>query len=195
MSFVNQVLSEETYTKESVSHQKNPYLDVVAPNSFTKKRSKVMYGLVLLGSLSVIVFGQIIMNIALSSAAYELDALMQQEVMLQRQKQVLAQEINSLSSPQNLATQAHNLGMVSNNNLTYIRLSDGAVLGVPITGSVTSPPVFEGSESLVPNAQLQQNQNPPSSVGPLAPVAPPNDPGEVQPPQNAGPNIPAPVTR
>lgn len=97
----------------------------------------------------VIIAAQLCLSILQTSDAYELDSLWLQKRDLSRVERVLQQNIESLSSPQNLAENAQSLGMVQNVQPTYLRLSDAAILGSG--GSATE---IAGVNS-VPNITLE----------------------------------------
>ncbi|MEN9603919.1 MAG: hypothetical protein RL545_608, partial [Actinomycetota bacterium] len=63
---------------------------------------------------------------------------------------------NSLSSNQNLVNVAHSLGMVSNVNPVFLRLSDGSVIGKPRRAQANERTV---STNLVPNAAMTTGTN------------------------------------
>jgi hypothetical protein len=66
----------------------------------------------------------------------------------------VSEDLNRVSSPQNLAANANALGMVSNSNPAYLRLSDGAVLGAPVPANGAAGTVTGGQGNLVPNSLL-----------------------------------------
>ncbi|RRD36041.1 hypothetical protein EII31_00120 [Leucobacter sp. OH2974_COT-288] len=106
----------------------------------------------LVGALAVCFIGaQMVISNLTSKGAYELDALKKQERDTLRVERVLAQNALALTSPQNLADNARSLGMVENIAPSYLRLSDGVILGAPST-EVAPRPVA----NLVPNATLHQ---------------------------------------
>jgi hypothetical protein len=73
---------------------------------------------------------------------------------LQRSYQAATEDLNRVSSPQHLADAANALGMVSNSNPVYLRLSDGAILGTPTPAAATAGTVTGGQGNLVPNSLL-----------------------------------------
>jgi hypothetical protein len=77
----------------------------------------------------VIIAAQLCLSILQTSDAYKLDSLKVQQRDTERVERVLQQNVESLSSPQNLAENAKALGMVQNVQPAYLRLSDGKVLG------------------------------------------------------------------
>lgn len=101
-------------------------------------------------SIVVGIFGaQLGLSIAVSEGAYEARALELEQRDLLRVERVLSQNVDKLSSPQNLAENALQLGMVQNSTPATLRLSDGAVLGAL---NVSTSEVQSNS---VPNATLE----------------------------------------
>ncbi|QZY51875.1 hypothetical protein [Leucobacter tenebrionis] len=111
--------------------------------------SPLLGGLVAVGVVLVILATQLGLSIAISQGAYEARALEVEQRDLARVERVLAQNVDKLSSPQNLAENAAALGMVQNARPATLRLSDGAVLGA--LESQTS----EVRGNLVPNSTLE----------------------------------------
>ncbi len=79
----------------------------------------------------VVVVLQLLISVALAGGAYQVEGLQAQKDAALRSQTAAAQALVSVQSPQYLAKQAATLGMVSNSNAVFLRLSDGAVLGVP----------------------------------------------------------------
>jgi hypothetical protein len=87
----------------------------------------------------------------ISQGAYELAQLKQERRELATTSDILASQVDSLSSMQNLSNAAHGLGMVANTNPVFLRLDDQKVIGKPkaayaVDGNVAS--------NMVPNAML-----------------------------------------
>ena len=87
----------------------------------------------------------------ISQGAYELAQLKQERRDLATTSDILAAEVDSLSSMQNLANAAHGLGMVSNTNPVFLRLADQKVIGKPKAAYSADGHV---SSNMVPNAML-----------------------------------------
>jgi hypothetical protein len=111
--------------------------------------SPLIGGLVAVGVILVILATQLGLSIAISQGAYEARALEIEQRDLARVERVLAQHVDKLSSPQNLAENAAALGMVQNSRPATLRLSDGAVLGA------LDSPTSEVRGNLVPNSTLE----------------------------------------
>lgn len=110
--------------------------------------SPLIAALTCVGIVLGIFAAQLGLSIAVSQGAYEARALELEQRDLMRVERVLAQNVDKLSSPQNLAENAVGLGMVQNATPATLRLSDNKVLGS--LDSRTSAV----QDNLVPNATL-----------------------------------------
>lgn len=93
------------------------------------RRPRLWYGIVALAGALLIGAAQMSLSILTTQTSYELSALSAQQRDLGYQKQMLYDEVAGLSSPQYLAANAAALGMVIDESPSYLRLSDGAILG------------------------------------------------------------------
>jgi hypothetical protein len=130
------------------------HLEVVTTRSQRRARPRTLYAITAVSALLVIVVAQLLLSIGVSQGAYQLSSLQTEQTTLQRSYQAASEDLNRLTSPQNLAANANALGMVSNSNPAYLRLSDGAVLGAPVAANGAAGTVTGGQGNLVPNAQL-----------------------------------------
>ncbi len=127
-----------------------PLRPAEAPRPAARRRPRVMAGaLTAVGVILAIMAAQLGLSILVSQGAYEVRALQVEERDLSRVQSVLKQNLEKLSSPQNLAENATALGMVQNSQPATLRLSSGAVLGSLETR--TSEPL----KNTVPNATLE----------------------------------------
>jgi len=121
-----------------------------APEPARRAKPRLAYAVIALGGVALIAAAQLLLSIAVAQGAYEIDAFQVQQAELAREQQKLTEDLDRVESPQYLARNAEALGMVPNADPVYLRLSDGAVLGVPTPatgGAVASAP-------LVPNALI-----------------------------------------
>ena len=139
---------------EESEHRRATRLEVVSTRSQRRARPRALYAVIAVSSLLAVVVAQLLLSIGISQGAYQLSSLQAQQTSLQRSYQAASQDLTRISSPQNLAANANALGMVSNSNPAYLRLSDGAVLGAPIAASGAAGTVTGGTGNLVPNALL-----------------------------------------
>lgn len=109
----------------------------------------------LTGALTVVVLvlgilaAQLWLSIVVSQGAYETRALEVEQRDLSRVERVLSQNLDKLSSPQNLAENASALGMVQNSTPATLRLSDHSISGD------LAPRATTATANLVPNAALE----------------------------------------
>jgi hypothetical protein len=105
----------------------------------------------LLGGLVLIQVLHVFMGGFTAKFTYEIRDLKVEKANLSTQADILSSEVNSLSSNQNLVNVAHSLGMVSNVNPVFLRLTDGSVIGKPRRAQANERTV---SSNLVPNAAM-----------------------------------------
>lgn len=124
-----------------------PLRPVSAPAA-RRQKNPLAGALLAVGIVLVILATQLGLSIAVSQGAYEKRALELEQRDLSRVERLLAQNVDKLSSPQNLAENAAQLGMVQNARPAALRLSDGAILGSLETSA------SEAQANLVPNSTL-----------------------------------------
>lgn len=98
------------------------------------RRPRRAYGIIAVAGALTIAAMQMVLSIVTTQMSYELATLGQTQRELTWQRQILHDELAGLASPQYLAANATALGMVINESPSYLRLSDGALLG---TGEVS----------------------------------------------------------
>lgn len=129
---------------------RRPHIEVVPTPEQRAARPRVVYAVVAVTGLFVIVVIQLLISVGLSQGAYEITNLQSQQKNLVRANAEKQDAVDALSSPQSLAAAAQAQGMVANSSPVYLRLSDGAVLGVP--AAATDATV--AGANLVPNSLL-----------------------------------------
>ena len=197
---------ESTPDTDSVAEPR--HIEIVSPRSQRQARPKIVYALSAVTGVAAIVLAQLLLSVGISQSAYEVSRLQASQVELGRTAESVTEDLVRVSSPQSLAANAEALGMVSNSNPVYLRLSDGAVLGAPASASGSQA----GTASLVPNSllagvplvtELPQKTGQGASIGgagaqrpaAVAPVAPAAEPDAAV-PDAAAPNaLPTPTTR
>lgn len=130
------------------------HLEAVSPRTGKRAKPRLVYAGITVATVLAIVVIQLLLSIAVSQGAYQIGSLQDAKTSLAREHQAVTEDVNRLSSPQNLAANANALGMVSNGTPVYLRLSDGAVLGSPAPASGDAGTVTGASGNLVPNALL-----------------------------------------
>ncbi|MCR2809149.1 MULTISPECIES: hypothetical protein [unclassified Microbacterium] len=138
-----------------------------------RRRPKLIYGVVALVGALTIGAAQMGLSILTMQSSYELSALTQESRELTWKKQILYDEVAGLGSPQYLAANASALGMVINESPSYLRLSDGALLGAGQVSLGTSS-VDAIGRAAVPNALITDTPlvTAPGATIEGAPVAP-----------------------
>lgn len=149
VGWIGRTAPQQQEVEERPSH-----LEVVTTRTQRRARPRTVYAIIAVGVLFGVVVAQLLMSIAVSQGAYQLNTLQDKQTELQRSYQAASEDLNRLSSPQNLAANANALGMVTNSNPVYLRLSDGAVLGAPIPANGAAGTVTGGQGNLVPNSLL-----------------------------------------
>ncbi len=126
-----------------------PHIEIVSTRDQRRARPRTVYATLVIGGLFAVLLAQLLLSIGLSDGAYAIQSLQQKQRDLGRTQQVLSEDLERLSSPQNLAANAGAMGMVSNATPVYLRLSDAAVLGAPVAASAD-----ESAAPLVGNVLL-----------------------------------------
>jgi len=132
-----------------------------------RRRPRLAYALVAIAGVLAIGAAQMTLSIMTTQSSFALSQLTQQQRTLTLQKQVLYDDVAGLSSPQYLAANASALGMIVAESPSYLRLSDGAVLGTgaPATGASSVDVAAHGS---VPNSLIAKTPlvtDPAATVG------------------------------
>lgn len=130
------------------------HIRVVSTPTQRRARPKVFYALVTIAGVFALFIAQLLMSIVISDGAYQISSLNAQQRQLDREQQALTEQLNLLSSPQNLATRAESLGMVlSTTTPVFLSLADGSIIGRE--GSGARGEALVGNKSnLVPNSLL-----------------------------------------
>ncbi len=118
-----------------------------------RRRPKLLYGVVAVLGAFLIAGAQMALSIMTTQSTYEISALTKEQRELTYEKQILYDDVAGLSSPQYLAANAASLGMVINEAPSYLRLSDGAILG-PSQAAMGSSSVDVLGRGSVPNALI-----------------------------------------
>ena len=96
----------------------------------SKSRAAMLIKVVLVGFVAIQVL-KLVLDITVSQSAYELRNLKLEKIALTTQSEIIAQQVDSLSSQQNLANSAASLGMIANANPVFLRIADQKVFGKP----------------------------------------------------------------
>ena len=136
----------------------SPRLRVVPPPS---TRRRLPFAAVCAAVLAMSLLGLLMLNISLTRGAYDVNSLQREATLLGEREQTIAEQLAGQAAPQRLADRAAELGMVPSTNPAFIRLSDGAILGVPQPAQAPAEPTV--------------TPPPAPSASPVTPVTPATD--------------------
>lgn len=161
-----------------------------------RRRPKLAYGVVAVAGAVAIALAQMVLSILTTQGTFEVSALTQQQRDLTYQTQVLQDEVAGLGSPQYLAANAAALGMVVGDSPSYLRLSDGALIGPGQAASGTSSVDVMG-RGAVDNALIADTPlvTSPGATIQGAPVTEETSQGESATPPPIADGLPTPATR
>ena len=129
------------------------HIEIVSTRSQKRARPRVVYALIAVTGLFVILMAQLLLSIWLSDGAYQISGLQQSQRDLSRDQQALAESLNVLQSPQNLAGQASALGMVMNTGSQGFLSLSGGVSRAP-TAATADTTVAADAATFTPNALI-----------------------------------------
>ncbi|CAN5424082.1 hypothetical protein BH10ACT4_BH10ACT4_03160 [soil metagenome] len=129
------------------------HIEIVSTRSQKRARPRVVYALVAVAGLFVILMAQLLLSIWLSNGAYQISGLQQSQRDLSRDQQSLAESLNVLQSPQNLAGQATALGMVLNTGSQGFLSLAGGVTRAP-TPATADTTLAADAANYAPNALI-----------------------------------------
>lgn len=131
------------------------------------------FGVIAVLGAVMIALVQMGLSILTTQSSFEIASLTQQQRDLTYQKQILYDEVAGLNSPQYLAANAAALGMVIDETPTYLRLSDGAVIGSgkPAEGASSVDAMGRGSvrNALISGVPLVTDPKKAAEPAPAAP--------------------------
>jgi hypothetical protein len=134
------------------------------------------FGVVAVLGAVMIALVQMGLSILTTQSSFEIASLTQQQRDLTYQKQILYDDVAGLNSPQYLAANAAALGMVIDETPTYLRLSDGAVVGAgkPAEGTSSVDAMGRGSvrNALISGVPLVTDPKKAAEPAPVTDAAP-----------------------
>jgi Na+-transporting NADH:ubiquinone oxidoreductase subunit NqrC len=137
--------------RNTASMVSRPSLRLVGTSALTgRPAAMTIAGIALVGVLAIAILN-LLLSIASSTSVYELSKLQQEKRELTTTAQILGEQVDSLSSQQNLANAAESLGMISNANPVFLKLDGQKVFGQPQAALNTSG---RAMKNMVPNSQL-----------------------------------------
>jgi hypothetical protein len=111
-----------------------------------------LVGILTIGALGIALLN-LFLHILTSTAVYELAGIQQDKRELATTSQILAEEVDSLSSQQNLSNSAQSLGMIANANPVFLSIENQKVYGKPKAALNTDGRI---ARNLIPNSVLTQ---------------------------------------
>jgi cell division protein FtsB len=111
-------------------------VQVVAPTRARPKRAPFVGLIVFLLAGGLLTL--LLLNMVLAQDAFKVTQLQAQVAVLQDRQEALAQNVERLGAPDQLAARARELGMVVSQNPVFLRTTNGAVVGVPSPGGYSS---------------------------------------------------------
>jgi hypothetical protein len=132
------------------------HLEVAPTRAQRRARPRVLPAIVTISGIGVILLAQLLLSIVLADGAYTIAGLQTQQRDLERQEQALTEQLEVLSSTQNLIANAENLGMIASGNPVFLDLTTGKVTGnpTPAGGSLTGSRGNQIGNSLLTEATL-----------------------------------------
>jgi len=132
------------------------HLEVAPTRAQRRARPRVLPAIITISGIGVILLAQLLLSIVLADGAYTIAGLQTQQRDLLRQEQALTEQLEVLSSTQNLTANAEHLGMVASGNPVFLDLSTGAVSGDPTAagGSLTGSRGNQIGNSLLTGSTL-----------------------------------------
>ena len=137
------------------------HLDIAPTRAQKRARPRVYAALVAVGGIVVILLAQLLMSIVLADGAYRITSLQRDYRDLTREQNAAQEQLEQLSSTQNLIDNATALGMVSSGNPVFLDVASGQALGTPAAprgqvvgtgGNLIGNALLDGSTLLDPAA-------------------------------------------
>jgi len=148
-------LAFATPLRSPADEQHTRHIEIVSSREQRRARPRAVYAIVAVIGLFVLFMAQLLLSIVVSDGAYRIAALQTSQRDLGREQQALSEQLDMLSSPQNLATQAESLGMVlSTTNPVVLNLADGTIGGTAAAADAGESVISGSAGSLVPNSLL-----------------------------------------
>ena len=107
----------------------------------------------IVGGLLLVALLNLLLQIATSTSVYELSKLQIEKKELTTTVQILGEQVDSLSSQQNLSNSAQKLGMIANANPVFLSIGEQKVLGKPQAALNTDGRV---ARNLIANSVMTQ---------------------------------------
>ncbi|UYO95929.1 hypothetical protein OED01_09935 [Microbacterium sp. M28] len=125
------------HPQSPIREERGPRLRPVEETA-PRRRPKLVYALVALAGAVLIGAAQMGLTLATTHDSFVLADLKDQQRSLNLEAQALEEQLAGANSPQSLASKASELGMVVAGSASYLRLSDGTVVGAGTGADWTS---------------------------------------------------------
>jgi hypothetical protein len=138
-----------------VAAEQPRHIEIVPTRAQRAARPRSVYAVTAVCTIFGLLLAQLVLSIVLSDGAFQIAELQSQQKSLSRTQEDLAEKLDLLGSPQNLASKAEGLGMVLGSSTpVFLTLADGTTRGSakPVSTGARGP--LESRGSLVPNALL-----------------------------------------
>ena len=114
------------------------HLDIAPSRVQRRARPRVYGAIVAIAGIGAILLAQLLMSIVLADGAYQISALQIEKRDIIREQNAATEQLQQLSSTQNLLQNAQALGMGIGGNPIYLDISSGQALGVaaPAKGQI-----------------------------------------------------------
>lgn len=131
-----------------------PALKVQSGLQFATARKSPAFrlGVMAVSGFVAIILIQLVLGVLTSQGAYEMARLKAERHELTTSSDILAAQVDSLASNQNLANSAQSLGMIPNSSPVFLNLADDKLIGKPKAAYFDSS--HQVSRNLVPNAAM-----------------------------------------
>jgi hypothetical protein len=167
-----------------------PRLEVAPTRVQRRARPRLVHAVITMAGIGVILMAQLLLSIVLADGAYQISALQSQQRDLLRQQEALAENLEILSSTQNLIANAERMGMVASGNPVFLDLATGAVSG---NASAAGGSLTGGQGNLIGNALVTSSMVIDPNVE--RPATDSGGPATTSPGSTAPGTLPSPTTR
>jgi hypothetical protein len=108
-----------------------PHLEVAPTRAQRRARPRLLPAVITMAGIGAILLAQLLLSIVVADGAYTISDLQRDQRELQRQEVALTEQLEILSSTQNLTANAEHLGMIASGNPVFLDVTTGEVSGNP----------------------------------------------------------------
>ncbi|MCT1557840.1 hypothetical protein M3A96_06890 [Helcobacillus massiliensis] len=143
-------LAAHTYAVRPRRTAARPRLALIARPR--QERSIVPFAALITLILVATLAAMLVLNVSMTQTSYEITRLQEQDIALSQQVQALREENEMRSKPQELEKRARDLGMVPVQDVAFVDLANGRVVGDPKPAQPAAPGAAD--KQLIPPADL-----------------------------------------